>query len=1377
MKNKLKTLFKDIVIIWTVICTLLPTLFSGIAFAAEYINTERAGNYAANFAINFYENWSSVNEVEDGESRGGYVWPSSSTDINSEFGERVRNGKKEFHKGIDLDVTMREPLKASADGKIVDIFNGCTHHSVEGDKCGGSYGNNVKIDTGDCLLVYAHMTETESSLSLGDKVKQGQVIGYAGDTGDSTGLHCHFEILTNDISGLKDSEYKQRGAMYGYEYSVNPLVYLEGTSNQSNSYGVIKTEYDETQGVTSFVNEDDSTYKFSNKSWINFVYYKSLFKDDYNKVFSGAGQNASVGATNFNDKNNIPGVKDVAHDSPILDMSALISEGKILPGDILYVNKGDNTFEYLLYVGGTKVIYATNDENVGPSGALKYEYFEYYLQRIRKKLRKGHELEEDFEMPKYGVTGVYRIKPEVADQIEEKDANLFFNGKGYYSKVTYDGIPSDGITLYETGINIFHWLFDLFKQLIEFLLNLIIYIIRMQVIGWVNLFENLLQHVLMGISGDNNSSGWDALFGTSATSASGERVTVESIFFNKIPIFDANFFNFESAGGRSLVSTEQITGPLLPGQDRDVIVPDSDNVVYTLRKNLNTIYVVIRNLSIALLLFVLIGVGIKIAITSSAEKKADFKKFLISWLYGMCVVLFIHLFMYLVFAINDTFVGVCEEICQGASQEEVKEILMSKNSDEELNLYDAVRIKAYAFNWKEGVPATIIYIFLVYLLIRFSFIYFKRYLTIYILALSATFMGVKHAIERLMGKKTSSLNKWFKDFAFNVLLQTVHALIYVLFMAVAISVSGRSVGGALVAGIILNFMLQADKLIIKIFGLDKAGALADVDKEESWTDTFKKFFPMYTFSKGMLSFATGMFTSNYSIIRKIADFTTGADNMKDANKVWEMRKYKLIGGAARAFDFLPSKARKIPVVGGVFRAIDKKLPIRHYKMLGKDLSYDTNKMYYNEIKGYRKQNRQRFTRKLGTFKDLTLGTAGTVASLGLMIANPVAGTTMLMASRGMINKHKTISGVQSKVDRYSGTKNQAKQLRNEAKQKYDLLLDTYTSSEYDFQVEYNDLLDELAKTTKGSAEYQRIEDKIKQLIKDRKKIRAKELHELQEANERLTESKIEFGNAKHEKNSKNIVGKGRQKVIRGFEKVTGLDGIENIAVSESRASFTTYDSAVKKGKKLDDMAKVVQLEKELRELTQSFRKEISEIENNGQKISKEEATNKFEEYMSATMNQASKMNVSAGFVSQAVNDYFLQNRTTKIEAKDIDKVIDDLQGKLVKAGKKTKIDTHAKAMVKEALEKKMIDDNKGLGLEAKDASEVIRKALGKEGAVRKAKSSTINNITDQKVKDIQAKLLSKINEINKFNQVSSIKHKSALVNLNKIVKDAKKKRK
>ena len=61
-----------------------------------------------------------------------------------------------------------------------------------------SYGNQVLLDNGAGLATrYAHMTQT--AVTAGETVTAGQVIGYVGNTGDSTGFHLHFEVMQNGV--------------------------------------------------------------------------------------------------------------------------------------------------------------------------------------------------------------------------------------------------------------------------------------------------------------------------------------------------------------------------------------------------------------------------------------------------------------------------------------------------------------------------------------------------------------------------------------------------------------------------------------------------------------------------------------------------------------------------------------------------------------------------------------------------------------------------------------------------------------------------------------------------------------------------------------------------------------------------------------------------------------------------------------------------------------------------------------------------------------------------------------------------------------------------------------------------------------------------
>lgn len=87
------------------------------------------------------------------------------------------------HKGVDYSAAIGTPVKSTADGTI----------SFRGDKNG--YGNVVEIEHGQKYsTLYAHLSGFKSNLKLGSKVKQGDVIGYVGNTGLATGPHLHYEF-------------------------------------------------------------------------------------------------------------------------------------------------------------------------------------------------------------------------------------------------------------------------------------------------------------------------------------------------------------------------------------------------------------------------------------------------------------------------------------------------------------------------------------------------------------------------------------------------------------------------------------------------------------------------------------------------------------------------------------------------------------------------------------------------------------------------------------------------------------------------------------------------------------------------------------------------------------------------------------------------------------------------------------------------------------------------------------------------------------------------------------------------------------------------------------------------------------------------------
>ena len=129
----------------------------------------------------------------------GWVWPTPGCyTLTSQFNE---SRSYEQHGGIDIGASMGTPIYAANSGTIVSSNNSCPHVSAGGNwcSCGGGYGNFVWIlHNNGYETIYGHMTST--AVSTGESVAAGQLIGYVGSSGWSTGPHLHFELR---IGGVK----------------------------------------------------------------------------------------------------------------------------------------------------------------------------------------------------------------------------------------------------------------------------------------------------------------------------------------------------------------------------------------------------------------------------------------------------------------------------------------------------------------------------------------------------------------------------------------------------------------------------------------------------------------------------------------------------------------------------------------------------------------------------------------------------------------------------------------------------------------------------------------------------------------------------------------------------------------------------------------------------------------------------------------------------------------------------------------------------------------------------------------------------------------------------------------------------------------------
>ncbi|MEZ4852350.1 MAG: M23 family metallopeptidase [Bacteroidia bacterium] len=119
------------------------------------------------------------------------LFPIEKGEINSKATYGARDLKVDgkvvtkFHKGIDIVAPTGTPIYASADGTV---------EKADSENVGKNYGNNIIIKHDETYKTrYAHLSEMK--VKAGAKVKKGDIIGYSGNTGLSTGPHLHFEVI------------------------------------------------------------------------------------------------------------------------------------------------------------------------------------------------------------------------------------------------------------------------------------------------------------------------------------------------------------------------------------------------------------------------------------------------------------------------------------------------------------------------------------------------------------------------------------------------------------------------------------------------------------------------------------------------------------------------------------------------------------------------------------------------------------------------------------------------------------------------------------------------------------------------------------------------------------------------------------------------------------------------------------------------------------------------------------------------------------------------------------------------------------------------------------------------------------------------------
>ena len=234
-----------------------------------------------------------------GSSSGGAVnyngpdlcWPTTSTTVTSNFGPRTSPtaGASSNHQGIDIGVPEGSDVYACEDGTVKTA----TFDS--------SAGNYVEIDHGNGY-VSRYLHNSSFNVSVGDEVKKGQVIAFSGNTGTSTGPHCHFEIRVNGTA-IDPLSFKYNNGMGNGTGGFGESD--EDDEDNSNSNGTNQTENNTTNSTssenlaqTTAVNGDGYHSEYTSSSGKTYKEYKQ-YEGSYasNSYWNGTIKNSGCGPT------------------------------------------------------------------------------------------------------------------------------------------------------------------------------------------------------------------------------------------------------------------------------------------------------------------------------------------------------------------------------------------------------------------------------------------------------------------------------------------------------------------------------------------------------------------------------------------------------------------------------------------------------------------------------------------------------------------------------------------------------------------------------------------------------------------------------------------------------------------------------------------------------------------------------------------------------------------------------------------------------------------------------------------------------------------------------------------------------------------------
>jgi len=226
-------------------------------------------------------------------------------------------------------------------------------------------------------------------------------------------------------------------------------------------------------------------------------------------------------------------------------------------------------------------------------------------------------------------------------------------------------------------------------------------------------------------------------------------------------------------------------------------------------------YNTLRNISIIGLLSVLVYIGIRIVLSSTAADKSKYKEMLKDWVVAMCLLFFMHYFMSFTVTITESITS--SLIISGEEQTHTqKDTGIEYTGD---RLIGDIRIRAQMGDIGGQMSFVILYLVIVIYTVVFAIMYLKRVIYMAFFTMIAPLVALTYPIDKIRDGKAQAFDMWMKEYTFNALIQPFHLIIYYIIVGSAMDLAVENPLYALVA---IGFMMPAEKILRKFFGFNKS---------------------------------------------------------------------------------------------------------------------------------------------------------------------------------------------------------------------------------------------------------------------------------------------------------------------------------------------------------------------------------------------------------------------------------------------------------------------------------------------------------------------------------------------------------------------------